>query len=189
MRWGCLVAVAIAVCAAPAFASGSTPVRNEQLSVSGSLAFSWQGDPARGCAAEGVCGIHGALIVTAPDGGDLTRFRGATTVYLNSSATVRVQRSVNGSIAGECVDVLGSQGGFGSELFLSGSTARVDFGEASSGRCAGPVGADLVSLKLPLKRRVPDVRPPRNRAIRGRGVHRRGHLDTRALALRHRLLQ
>lgn len=153
VRWACLAVATIGACAAPALAAKRVQQTNEQLSVSGALVLSWQGDPARGCAAEGVCGEQGALVVTAPDGGELTTSGGNSIANLNASATVRVQRYVAGSVVGECVDVPGTNFS-GPEVILprSGESAQIEMGGLSSGRCAGPTPTDLGTLTVPVRR-------------------------------------
>src|SRR5437660_6682664 len=39
----------------------------ETLRTSGQVVYSWRGDPARGCAQVGVCGVHGSLVIQ-PEG-------------------------------------------------------------------------------------------------------------------------
>ena len=49
------IGVLVACCAVPAAALADTPTLNP----SGTLTFSWRGDPARGCQAAGVCAVSG----------------------------------------------------------------------------------------------------------------------------------
>src|SRR3979409_996356 len=83
---------ALLVCA-PAAAA------NEQLSTSGSIVYTWHGDPARGCAQAGVCGVRGALVIQ-PQGGAYVFSDGRSGAALNfnqESSTVRVRDGELGS--------------------------------------------------------------------------------------------
>jgi hypothetical protein len=55
--------VLIACCAAPGVALADTPTLNP----TGTLTFSWQGDPARGCQSAGVCAVSGSFEVIPAD--------------------------------------------------------------------------------------------------------------------------
>jgi hypothetical protein len=55
-----LAAAALATLALPADA-----LADESLTATGSITYTWQGDPARGCAAAGLCGVLGEVIVAA----------------------------------------------------------------------------------------------------------------------------
>ena len=57
------IGVLVACCAVPAAALADTPTLNP----SGTLTFSWRGDPARGCQAAGVCDVSGSLEVIPQD--------------------------------------------------------------------------------------------------------------------------
>ena len=125
--------------------------KNESLVASGSITYTWQGDPALGCAAVGVCGVKGAVIVQPQGQTSLSSFGGMVDISLASSGlTVRV---LNGG--GECVDVLGAP--FGpNNLFVRRDADRRLVGHVepplSSGRCAGPVARELAGLPLPVRR-------------------------------------
>ncbi len=141
-----LIGAFVLLGAAPALA-------NEALTPSGELVYTWHGDPARGCAAVGVCGVQGALIIR-PDS-DVEYFtqggEGAELDFGDATATVRVRRTDPGS-SGTCVDGDTSGGGFFSTLFLRfGQHGRVSTklaDQVSSGRCAGPLAEDLGRLVL-----------------------------------------
>ncbi len=126
--------------------------RNESLSASGALSYTWQGDPARGCAAIGVCDIRGQLILRAQPQGQLFAFgnRGAN-IAVGSSAAVRVLRG--GPSPGVCVDIPGEPPS-GLNISLSSRDAlRADIqAPAGSGRCAGPLQSDLSGITIPVRR-------------------------------------
>jgi hypothetical protein len=125
--------------------------KNESVVASGSITYTWQGDPALGCAAVGVCGVKGGVIVQSQGQTSLNSFGGMIDISLaTSGSTVRV---LNGS--GECVDVLGAP--FGpNNLFIRPDAHRRLVGHVeppvSSGRCAGPVAQELAGVPLPVRR-------------------------------------
>lgn len=107
------VAVAVAAAAAGvALAAG--PVHqgtvNEQTLVGGTLTFAWHGDPQRGCAAQGLCGVRGAVTVHLDGFGQLRqgRIRGEIDL-VGTSATARVVREDPASATGECIDTVSVQ--------------------------------------------------------------------------------
>ena len=137
-------ALAALVLATPA-AAAATP---EPVLASGSITYSWQGDPAHGCGAVGVCNVVGALIADVAGPGSVTRLAAGTVLNLDDTrVTVRVL-SGSGSTATTCIDGSAAAGGPG--LFVTGRRrgalrARFEAG-LSSGRCAGPLAADLGRL-------------------------------------------
>ncbi len=152
--------VALLVLVAPAIARA-----DEELTPRGSLTFTFAGDPARGCAAKGLCSVRGTITVD-PQGGDYTDESGAprqrfpAQLDLNVSGIARVQTATTSSAAGSCVDVLPVSnllltfplrkkpqsitlgGGFGGSFGGTG---------ISSGDCAGPLEGDLNRLAIPLR--------------------------------------
>src|SRR5271155_5666391 len=52
--------------AAPGAAGAPPPVTPVATSLTGSLTVSWSGDPSRGCAAAGLCGVTGTASGTVP---------------------------------------------------------------------------------------------------------------------------
>lgn len=141
-----MLAVAVlATLALPAHA-----LADESLAATGSITYTWQGDPARGCAAVGVCDVHGELIVGSLGLSTSLAFGGGAIdiPLFGSSATVRVTGP-----GGDCVDIPG--GVFGGDLLLERTHGRLA-GQIepalSIGRCAGPLQQDFARLTLPVKR-------------------------------------
>ena len=99
-RWTTLLVVRFAVHASPALAAGLGVPANEQLSATGSLTYSWQGDQSRGCAAEGMCGVHGALILSPVGFGEVNSFGRGAMVSLEVAGTVRVRHDTGESGSG-----------------------------------------------------------------------------------------
>lgn len=145
---------AVALVSAAWLATGVSPAaaaNGEAVTATGSVNYTWQGDPARGCATEALCGIHGELVLRSsaetqflsPGGGPLS-------VGLNGLGTVRVLRQAGAATLGECVD---SVGGPFESLNLQIRRRTASFQPApSSGRCAGPAAAELAAIRLPFKR-------------------------------------
>jgi hypothetical protein len=148
---GGLTAVAAAGAALAAGTSPPLPLIQPEL-ITGTLTYTWHGDPARNCGAQGLCGSHGALIVEFDGYGQLfLASHGATANLQSASATVRVRRDDPNVQPGECVDaqiVLD----FGIRLNRDRAGRYMgSFAQApgSSGRCAGPLVTDLARLHLP----------------------------------------
>jgi hypothetical protein len=148
MRRGCagtLVAAALVTLAVPARA-----LADESLTPTGSITYTWQGDPARGCAAAGLCGVRGEVIVR-PEGGMVAiAFRGTIDVAV-FSPTLIVRATGPGGV---CVDA--PTGPNGGDLFITrgrhgGLVGRIE-PFLSSGRCAGPTAQDLARLTFPVRR-------------------------------------
>jgi hypothetical protein len=122
----------------------------------GSLTFTWRGDPSRGCAAEGLCGVTGSIVVRAGGsangvGRGLPRFE-----VQDEGAIARVTEESAGGAVRSCVELEGVD----VQLSLShkrggGLVARrggvFDAGP-SAGRCAGPTASDLAALVLPARK-------------------------------------
>jgi hypothetical protein len=128
-----------------------------QLKATGPVVYSWRGDPSRGCAASGVCGVQGALILR-PFAGEVGFSSGGTgvapiNVAVGITGIVRVQRTVNGATAGECVDAAVVSQGVSIQVFQHrGKLTAAPEPAPSSGACAGPVSADFSGVTLPVKR-------------------------------------
>lgn len=141
--------------AAPAGAAGTThPQMQTTSTMLGSLTVAWTGDPARGCATVGVCGVSGTLQVTS-DGG-LTTGGGPPGLELSDgAATVRViDRAPDGSVVSTCADMAPVDIAFAVRHTAQGLTAAAggSGGSLSAGRCAGPVSGDLGAIALPARR-------------------------------------
>jgi hypothetical protein len=141
------------------------------LRVQGQIAVSFHGDPATGCAVDGLCPYSGTIVVR-PRLGDLLidtyRLHGRighfAAVSLQSGGSqpltgARVERSIAGGAGGVCADA--EPGTFG-ELAAAthGGSLSVGLfargGQMLSTRCAGPLDGDLAgagpSVTIPLKR-------------------------------------
>ena len=141
-------ALLAAFLAVPAYAGA-----DELLLGSGSLTYTWQGDPARGCAAAGLCGVEGAMIVEAQGQADASSFGGMTNIGLFPLATTVRVLDGEGGASGECVDVPPNGAG---DLLIGREAhghlqARVQ-PPISSGRCAGPLAQDLAGVRLRVRK-------------------------------------
>jgi hypothetical protein len=121
------------------------------LELVGSLTFAWQGDPARGCAAAGLCGVRGSLEMV-PSGGFSSAPGPPSIELVDPDSAARVIDLAPSGTATACadpvpVDVLFAIRG-------SRATPNRDFAIElpSAGRCAGPTAADLLALSLPARR-------------------------------------
>ena len=152
-RWVLAPLVVCLVHASAAVAATRSAPTIANLTLSGALAITWHGDPARGCAAEGLCGIRGELILRSEGSQGYASSGGLSGVSVDVSGTVRV-RDNSESPAGECVDVMNGNGagpGPAVELDHRRSWTAALFPPASSGRCAGPLATDLTHLALPVR--------------------------------------
>jgi hypothetical protein len=138
--------------AAAAFAGATAPAAMASrglalpVQVSGSVVATWQGDPARGCAAAGVCASSGSATSRPGFDGRLRVSRNNVGFGGSESPEPSVVRVREGGPAGPiaCADVLGS---FFSPLsfeFLGDELqVTLDGLELSAGRCAGPRTLDV----------------------------------------------
>jgi hypothetical protein len=155
LLWTMAVLVAIAGGVALGAVRSKTPTLDEALEVTGNLTFVWHGDPARGCAAAGLCGSHGSVIVHFDGYADLTSRGHTGTVTVDSaSGTARVRRDDPGSQPGECVDTISADSlGITLRRPQPGHwIAAVDASSVSGGRCAGPLARDLARLRVAARR-------------------------------------
>jgi hypothetical protein len=141
MAVGATLAAAVLAAAAPA--SAGLRQFTAPLSATGGVTVSWHGDPARGCAAAGLCGYRGSLAARprsegqfelVADGARVRQLYGYLTV--EPPPVIRVQRADEGA----CVDLAPS-----GEIDVSVRRAgpgRVRIGlewyGLDAGRCAGP---------------------------------------------------
>src|SRR6201985_233890 len=150
-RWlaGMLAGAALAPLALPAHAVAET------FTTTGSITFTWHGDRARGCAAEGLCAVQGELTLAAQGSVSVESFganpRRIDAPLETSGSTARV---LDGAGAGECLDVVSGPGGETDLRISRGAGGRLvgHIGPSlSSGRCAGPLRRDLAALALPVR--------------------------------------
>jgi hypothetical protein len=140
-----LAAAALAMLALPAYAQA-----DESLSATGSITYTWQGDPARGCAQAGLCGVRGEMIVAPLGDTSANTFRGTTDISI-FSPTLTVRAAGPGGV---CVDA--PTGPLGSELIVTrrrhgGLAGRIE-PPLSSSRCAGPTAQDLARVTFRVRR-------------------------------------
>src|SRR5688572_29235916 len=102
-----VVAVAIAAAASPpAQAASNLEVR---VRTAGVVAVVWHGDPARGCAAAGMCGVDGSVTYRPTHDIDIelgSDGSGGFGIGDTEPAVVRVRGTTPGSATGGCVDLL-----------------------------------------------------------------------------------
>jgi len=146
-----LGALGVAVAAA-APASAAT---NENLVGTGTITYTWQGEPFLGCAAVALCNVVGAMTVAAQGQVDVQNLAG--TIIINfgpGTPSVRVLGQP-GAAGGECLDT--SAQPFPESLFVrhaAGGRLVAHFEPPpSSGRCAGPLESDLAGLGIPVRKR------------------------------------
>lgn len=155
-----LLALAVAVGAAAVPGAGVAQAaprlaRSVTVTPVGTLTYTWAGDPARGCAAIGVCGVEGTLTVrvgnSAMGGGP-----GMPPIELSDQSAVArvVETGSDGAVQRACADP--EQVDF--TLRLTSSRGRravsaplASVAPPSAGRCAGPLGSELEQLALPAR--------------------------------------
>jgi hypothetical protein len=168
------MALGVMAGAAALFVAAPASAREIELSgglfARGAITIAWHGDPARGCAAAGLCGYSGSLSVRPDDGqyyftlaGGRLRDSYSSLDVFSIQPVVRVKRTEDGNEAGACVDVPAS-----STIDLTTARAGrnrvrlgVDEEGLSPGHCAGP---DLSNLLTKLPRRTRSL----SRIIAGR---------------------
>jgi hypothetical protein len=137
----------------------STPSIN--ITVSGAITFTWMAEPTQACAAEGLCGVSGAIEaipnISYGEAGSGLSPRTIPIEVSDTNAVVRV--SEPGGPSGtpvSCVDV--SPADFSFRIIHAGgrTLARLSASDSSqlpgAGRCAGPIGRDFGGLELPARR-------------------------------------
>ena len=143
---GAVIAVAIVgVTPAPAQAAAGLPA---SVRVRGMVAATWSGDPARGCAGAGTCGLSGSVTFNPSRTGDLETGEeglGFGGRLESGPPIVRTVRDVPGSTPALCMDVL--QDAFYGSALVDAYDGNVTAGFSglllSAGRCAGPRPPDL----------------------------------------------
>ncbi|MGO9899804.1 MAG: hypothetical protein ACLP0J_08945 [Solirubrobacteraceae bacterium] len=147
---------ALLVYVGPAMAAGRSSALPNSLSVAakGSLMIRWHGDPARGCAAAGLCGTYGETLLASNDAFSVGSSGPVTSFSVDLAGTVRVRRGEPGA-AGVCVEVPNSALGPSLEFQrVRGGRWTVALQPApSSGTCAGPLPSDLAHVLLPITQR------------------------------------
>ena len=137
---------------APAAVARSSLPSSLSVSSTGSVTVTWQGDPARGCAADGLCGTYGDEVLTSDQGSEYASSGPVTSFSVSLSGTIRVRRTENGAAAGDCVEQ--SNDAFGPTLNLlrgpRGKWTAAIQPAPSSGTCAGPLASDVAQLALPI---------------------------------------
>ncbi len=134
--------------------AAARPARPMSETLTGSLSISWAGDPARGCAAAGQCGVNGVLQML-PNGGTGSSSGVPPLELTDSNAVVRETLSgPGGPLRSTCADLLPVDLAFGVRHVPGGLRAVTTgtFQPPSSGRCAGPTTQDLTPLTLPARR-------------------------------------
>jgi hypothetical protein len=129
--------------------AGGVAAASTQLSYSpdGTIDYVWTGVPSRGCALVGLCGVTGSLQVVSDE--TSSSEGGPPSIEVtDDSSVVRVEYP--GSPNRICVDPLLYDVNF----VLTGRHAGASqpYGDVSAGQCAGPVAADLASVRLPVRR-------------------------------------
>ena len=141
-----------AICATTSPPAQADSTLNIRVRTTGVIAVVWHGDPARGCAAAGMCAVDGS--VTYRPAGDIeleldSDGSAGFGIGEPDPAIVRVRGTTPASAPGGCVDLLPMDIGTHIDDITEG---QLSFGFAglglSSGRCAGPRPSDL-ALALP----------------------------------------
>ena len=147
------IGVLVACCAVPAAALADTPTLNP----SGTLTFSWRGDPARGCQAAGVCDVSGSLEVIPQDQSGASETPPSQNIQIEDDNSV-VRVTDPGSTPSQphvCTQpvpvsmiliVVRPRHSRGLQA------VAVPFSPPSSGDCAGPSVLSLSDLTLPARR-------------------------------------
>lgn len=147
------IGVLVACCAVPAAALADAPTLNP----SGTLTFSWRGDPARGCQAAGVCDVSGSLEVIPQDQSGASESPPSKNIQIEDDNSV-VRVTDPGSTPSQphvCTQpvpvsmiliITRPRHSRGLEAFA------VPFSPPSSGDCAGPSVLSLSDLTLPARR-------------------------------------
>jgi hypothetical protein len=142
--------------ASPAMAAKQPRVDELDAVPSGSVMYVWHGDPARGCAAVGVCDVSGSLVYT-PEFLTLEGTRVGSRflpgfLYMDSEqpSVIRVRRDPAAGDPGLCVDTAADAFLALTPTPLRGGRYRFDVDRAvepppdfSGGRCAGPRPNDV----------------------------------------------
>lgn len=146
---------------APAAASVQTPTLNP----SGTLTFSWHGDPKRGCQAAGVCAVSGSLEVIPQDQSGSTESPRSRNINIEDDGVV-VRVTDPGSTPDQphvCTDLVPVNFQLAIVRLHSGGLHALvgPFQTPTTGDCAGPLAPALGDFTLPA-RRLPGPREAYN---------------------------
>jgi hypothetical protein len=138
---------------APAATRHKPPVTVE---VVGSLTLTWQGDPARGCVAQGLCGVSGSLQIL-PAGEESSSSGPPFIEVVDQNSVARVTDAyASGAPPATCADLVPVDFQLNIRQSAGGPLATVESGPSqalpSAGRCAGPTAGDLAALTLPARK-------------------------------------
>jgi hypothetical protein len=142
--------------AAPVVPTPPGPSLQVNVTITGSLTLSWSSDPARGCAAAGLCGVTGSLEMLP--GGTMSSSGGPLPMEPQdqSAAAREVTRAADRSVRSTCADLVPVDFTLSIRHTTQGLRAVIPRGGVmappSSGRCAGPTASDLERLTLPVHR-------------------------------------
>lgn len=143
---------------APALAARPRPPRSRQVNVviTGSLGVVWSGDPARGCAAAGLCAVRGSLDMVQEEGASASSNGVPPLEMSDPSAVARVQSTAPDGTVTSCADLVPIDFFLTVRQTTAGPRATIDPAGSpaspSAGRCAGPTAADLGAMDLPVRR-------------------------------------
>ena len=147
------IGVLVACCAVPAAALADTPTLNP----SGTLTFSWRGDPARGCQAAGVCDVSGSLEVIPQDQSGASETPPSRNIQIEDDNSV-VRVADPGSTPSQ-PHVCTQPVPVSMILIVTRprhsrglQAATLPLSPPSSGDCAGPSVLSLSDLTLPARR-------------------------------------
>ncbi len=147
------IGILIACFAAPGVALADTPTLNP----SGTLTFSWRGDPARGCDAAGVCAVSGSLEVIPADQSGASETPPSRTIQIQDDISV-ARVTDPGSTPSE-PHVCTQPVPVSMVLFVMRrrhsrelEAIALPFSGPSSGDCAGPSPLSLGNFTLPVRR-------------------------------------
>lgn len=129
--------------------------RQVNVALTGSLTIAWAGDPAGGCAAVGVCGVHGSVVMLLGNSSESASGGPAPLDVSDEGAVARVQTTAPDGTVTACADLVPVDFTLAVRRIGGAPRATINvpdsIGLPSAGRCAGPTGADLRGLALPAR--------------------------------------
>jgi hypothetical protein len=147
-------AILLSLAAAPVAEAAGGPT---EYAPKGTLDYVWTGDPARGCAAAGVCGVTGSLQVEMDGSGIYGVSPGSLIDLSDPNSVARVAYPSNdGGNTRTCVEPEPYDMTFALRPRSGPKTEAVpefelDGGLPSAGDCAGPTAAQMIGLRLPAR--------------------------------------